>query len=100
MAVLPSGIWDPCFPICSYRKLPINGGPVKNKMRIEAPVISAVIPALNAAATLPGTVAALGGAVAEIVVADGGSTDGTPAVARGLGATVVEAPRGRGSQIA
>lgn len=69
-------------------------------MRIEAGALSAVIPTLNAAASLPGTVAALGGAAAEVIVADGGSSDGTPEVARGLGAIVIGAPRGRGSQIA
>jgi rSAM/selenodomain-associated transferase 2 len=76
---------------------------VKNKMRIEAPVItglSVVIPALNAAACLPGTLAALGGAAAETLVVDGGSTDGTAEIARGLGARVIEAPRGRGAQLA
>ena len=53
--------------------------------------LSVVIPTLNAAATLPATLAALG-PVAQTIVADGGSTDGTPA-------TIV-APRGRGSQLA
>ena len=62
--------------------------------------LSVVIPALNAAATLPGTLAALGGHPAEVVVADGGSTDGTAAVAAGCGALVVQAPRGRGVQLA
>jgi rSAM/selenodomain-associated transferase 2 len=36
----------------------------------------------------------------EIIVADGGSSDGTPAVAAAGGACVVSAPRGRGRQLA
>jgi rSAM/selenodomain-associated transferase 2 len=78
-------------------------GIVKNKMRIEAgmiPGLSVVIPALNAATGLAGTVAALGGAPAELVVVDGGSTDGTAELARSLGARVIAAPRGRGVQLA
>jgi len=59
--------------------------------------ISVIIPALNAARTLPATLAALG-PVAEVIVVDGGSRDGTIAVA--AGARVVVAPRGRGSQLA
>lgn len=84
---------------------------VKNKMRIEAPVdrgvmpavisgLSVVVPTLNAAALLPATLAALGEAPAEVVVADGGSADGTEGLARSLGATVIGAPCGRGSQLA
>ncbi|NGM21168.1 glycosyltransferase [Roseomonas stagni] len=65
-------------------------------MRIEG--LSIVIPALNAAASLPGTLAALG--TQDIVVADAGSADATAAVAATAGAQVVQAPRGRGSQIA
>lgn len=61
--------------------------------------MTAVIPTLNAAAVLPAALAALGGK-ARVVVADGGSTDGTPAVARAAGAEVVAAPRGRGVQVA
>ena len=61
--------------------------------------ISALIPTLNAAATLPGTLAALRGEVAEIIIADGGSTDGTPDIARACGAQVITAPRGRGPQL-
>ena len=61
--------------------------------------ISAVIPTLNAAETLPATLAALG-AMGEIVVADGGSEDGTAAVARKAGARVVTTERGRGRQLA
>jgi len=61
--------------------------------------ISVVIPTLNAAETLPATMAALD-ASDEIVVADAGSEDGTAAVAQNAGARVVLARRGRGSQLA
>ena len=60
---------------------------------------SALIPTLNAAATLPATLAALRGSVAEIIIADGGSTDGTPDIAREHGALVIPAARGRGVQL-
>jgi rSAM/selenodomain-associated transferase 2 len=61
--------------------------------------LTVVIPTLNAATFLPKCLAALDG-VAEIVVVDGGSTDGTPALAASLGARILTAPRGRGAQIA
>jgi rSAM/selenodomain-associated transferase 2 len=38
--------------------------------------------------------------IAEIIVVDGGSVDGTPATAESLGARVLEAPAGRGGQLA
>jgi rSAM/selenodomain-associated transferase 2 len=60
--------------------------------------MSVVIPTLNAAASLPATLAALG-QVDEIVVADGGSADATMAIARNAGARVVNAARGRGQQL-
>jgi rSAM/selenodomain-associated transferase 2 len=64
--------------------------------------ISAIIPTLDAAATLPQALAALSAPaiLAEIVVADGGSRDETLAVARAAGARIVAAPRGRGAQLA
>lgn len=65
--------------------------------------MSAVIPTLNAAQALPACLAALRDATAppeEVVVVDGGSGDGTPELAASLGARVVGAPRGRGTQIA
>jgi rSAM/selenodomain-associated transferase 2 len=64
--------------------------------------LSVVIPALDAAAELPATLAALVGAdiIREIIVADGGSGDDTVAVARAAGARIVSSPRGRGTQLA
>jgi glycosyltransferase involved in cell wall biosynthesis len=62
-------------------------------------MLSVVIPTLNASATLPATLASLAGAD-EVVVVDGGSSDGTSALATSLGARVLEAPRGRGQQLA
>jgi rSAM/selenodomain-associated transferase 2 len=61
--------------------------------------LSAVIPTLNAAATLNAALAALG-SVDEVVIADGGSTDGTAMLARNAGARVVVAAKGRGQQLA
>ncbi len=84
------------FSLRSCAKLPALRLEVKN---INGTQLSVVIPALNAAATLPATLAALG-PVDEVVVVDGGSGDGTPAVAAALGARVVSAPRGRGGQLA
>ncbi len=62
-------------------------------------MLSVVIPVLNAAATLSATLASVADADEHIVV-DGGSTDGTAAIATYRGASVVTAPRGRGSQLA
>jgi rSAM/selenodomain-associated transferase 2 len=63
-------------------------------------VLSVVIPTLDAAVPLPAALAALRGVPDEVVVADGGSFDGTRELAEGLGARVVIAPRGRGVQLA
>lgn len=71
-------------------------------MRIDehaAPGLSVVIPALNAADSLPATLAAVG-PVADLLVVDGGSTDATAAVAAAAGAQTIHAPRGRGPQLA
>lgn len=75
--------------------------------------LSVVIPTLDEAALLPATLAALhagarpalageagAGDAIEVIVADGGSRDGTVALARASGAIVVEGPRGRGTQLA
>jgi rSAM/selenodomain-associated transferase 2 len=67
--------------------------------------LSVVIPTRDAAASLPGCLAALeegrrAGLVCEIIVVDGGSGDGTPAQAVALGARLIAAPPGRGAQLA
>jgi len=67
-------------------------------------MLSVVIPTLNAAATLTPCLAALAparesGFVAEVVVSDGGSGDGTTALAAGAGARLVQGPAGRGGQL-
>ena len=61
-------------------------------------MLSVVIPALDAAATLPGCLQALG-SVPDLVVVDGGSRDATREIARAAGARVVVSPRGRGVQL-
>ena len=62
-------------------------------------MLSVVIPSLNAAATLPACLQALGN-VADLVVVDGGSRDASREIARAAGARVVDSPRGRGVQLA
>lgn len=62
-------------------------------------MLSVVIPTLNAAATLNACLDSVR-AADEIVVVDGGSTDGTAAIAARSGARLVESPRGRGIQLA
>ena len=71
---------------------------------MRAPV-SVVIPTLNAEAELGPCLAALGpglqaGLLRELVISDGGSTDGTRAIAEAAGALWVAGPPGRGGQLA
>src|SRR4051812_42761866 len=64
--------------------------------------LSVVIPALNEAREIGACLQALAplrGRGDEVIVADGGSDDGTPALARALCDQVVIAPRGRASQM-
>jgi rSAM/selenodomain-associated transferase 2 len=66
--------------------------------------LSIVIPTLDAAASLPATLAALaegraGGLVQETIVADGGSRDATTRLCAEAGVRVIAAPRGRGPQL-
>lgn len=61
-------------------------------------MLSVVIPALNAGATLRDCLDGIEGAD-EIIVVDGGSRDGTIPIAEAASARVIVAPKGRGSQL-
>jgi rSAM/selenodomain-associated transferase 2 len=62
-------------------------------------VISVVLPALDEEDTIAAAVASVRDEAAEVIVADGGSSDRTRERAREAGAAVLEAPRGRGVQL-
>ncbi len=72
-------------------------------LRIEqshrARTISVVIPTLNEINSISATLDVVGRGFFEVIVADGGSSDGTVEVARQWGARVITAERGRGSQM-
>jgi glycosyltransferase involved in cell wall biosynthesis len=57
------------------------------------PCIGVIIPARNEAAALPGVLHAILPRVAEVIVVDTASTDGTPEIAHRLGARLVAEPR-------
>jgi len=70
---------------------------------IFAPMLTIIIPTLNAQATLPKTLAAVFAhdlPVLEVVVVDGGSNDQTKLVATDGGAKVLDCEPGRGRQLA
>ena len=66
--------------------------------RAAARRVSVIVPALNEAATVAAAIRSACGAH-EIIVADGGSEDGTTAVAERHGARVLACPRGRAAQM-
>jgi rSAM/selenodomain-associated transferase 2 len=61
--------------------------------------LAVIIPALEEESSLSRTLQRVAGLGDELVVSDGGSSDGTVEAARRLGARVVEGPRGRGPQL-
>lgn len=66
--------------------------------------LSVIIPTLDAEQSLPGCFAALfeglsAGLIREVVVSDGGSGDGTRALAEAAGAVIVEGAPSRGGQM-
>ncbi len=67
--------------------------------------LSVIIPTLNVADTIAPSLMALAegisdGLLAEVIFADGGSTDGTEKIAEEVGARFLPCPSGRGSQMA
>jgi rSAM/selenodomain-associated transferase 2 len=67
---------------------------------MASPIISIVIPVLNEAERISETIEmARESRDVEVIVADGGSTDDSPDLARRAGATVITAPRGRAAQM-
>lgn len=67
----------------------------------ERSPLSVIIPTLNEETVLGATLDALRGQAPpfEVLIVDGNSTDGTRECARAAGATVLQAPRGRASQL-
>lgn len=67
----------------------------------NAPALSIIIPTLDEARSIGATLDAVArdAACAEVIVVDGGSRDATVEIARGRGAKVVNAGRGRGRQM-
>lgn len=66
--------------------------------------ITVIVPTLDAAETLPATLAALGeglsaGLIRDLVISDGGSGDETRAIAEAAGAQWVTGPTSRGGQL-
>lgn len=64
--------------------------------------LAVVVAALNEAAALPALLADLAaqqGVALQVIVADGGSSDGTPQIATEAGAALVTGHRGRGAQL-
>ena len=64
----------------------------------EKPVISVVIPTLNEAENIESAIQSARVSGVEIIVPDGGSTDGTTELAATLGARVIHSPPGRATQ--
>ena len=86
------------LPVCD------SDGDMTATNKASLPALSVVIPCLNMAQSLPATIKSLAEGASvfrlEILVVDGGSTDESVQTAEELGAGVMNAPRGRGNQMA
>jgi rSAM/selenodomain-associated transferase 2 len=67
---------------------------------LKPSAISIIIPSLNCRALIDQLLPSALGLSNDVIVVDGGSADGTQNAATALGATVIEAARGRGQQLA
>jgi rSAM/selenodomain-associated transferase 2 len=96
MGVALEGPYRPAL----HRPVPVTAqcGSPQARQRDRARVC-VVIPALDEGASIGGTVAEALAHADEVVVADGGSADGTAEIAAAAGATVVRSPRGRALQM-
>ena len=103
----PRGQVKRCLGVVNWAGLTLHG--LTAIVRPVPPALSIVIPTLDAAGLLGATLADIApgvarleerGMAAEVVVADGGSRDGTADEARRHGARVVETEAGRGRQLA
>jgi glycosyltransferase involved in cell wall biosynthesis len=76
---------------------PDTGSPPNDNTDTNMTGVTVVIPTFNEAEAIGNVIRELPHDIArEIIVADGGSTDGTQAIAQAAGATIIEAGRGYG----
>jgi len=80
--------------------LPVWIGRRRSRLSMGKPMISVIIPALNEEALIGAAIAsATDPSCEEIIVVDGGSTDGTAHIARSTGAAVYQTPPSKAGQM-
>lgn len=90
------------FPFCALLAWSLfRGGANLGRRFSRVKTVSVVIPTLNEAENIRQCLTSLSdqSGVSQVIVADGGSRDGTRVIAERCGADVARAPRGRGGQI-